>query len=328
MWISNTATTLMLLPIAIAVLDQSKDDSLTIPLLLGVCYAASIGGMGTPIGTPPNAAFVSIYHDYTGRDTGFLDWMKIGIPLVVLLLPVAGFWLTRKLKSEEEVQLPGLGKWRQVEIRTMIIFALIALAWMTRKGPGGGWSQMLGLETASDADVAIIGAVLLFLIPSGEKKGEKLMDWETAVKIPWGILLLFSGGLVIASAFKDSGLSSAVGSQLANLTDIHPYLLMLLTCLGVTFLTEFTSNTASTLLLLPIIAETVQKSGVFPDIAMLMVPATISASCAFMMPVATAPNAIIYGSRRVPISRMAREGFALNIVFAFIISTYFYFYYI
>ena len=325
MWISNTATTLMLLPIALAVLDEAKDKALTIPLLLGICYAASIGGMGTPIGTPPNAAYVSIYKEYTDRDVGFAEWMKMGIPLVFILLPVAGFWLTRKVKSETEVILPSSGTWRKSEIRTLTVFILIAIAWMTRKDPFGGWQELFGFHTASDADVAIVGAVILFLIPSGDKKGEKLMDWETAVKIPWGILLLFSGGLVIATAFKDSGLSSAVGSQLVGIINFHPFLLMLITCLAVTFLTEVTSNTASTLLLLPIIAETVIKSGVFPDPAILMIPATISASCAFMMPVATAPNAIIYGSQRVSINRMVREGFFLNVIFAFIISTFFYF---
>jgi sodium-dependent dicarboxylate transporter 2/3/5 len=320
---SNTATTLMLLPIALAVLADAKDHRLAIPLLLGICYAASIGGMGTPIGTPPNMAFVVEYQKVTGQDTGFLDWMKMAVPLVFILLPIVGFWLTRKLKSEDVVTLPSSGKWRQIEIRTMLVFGLIVLAWITRKQ----WMVLFDLPTASDADVAIIGAVLLFLVPDGEGQGGKLMDWQTAVKIPWGILLLFSGGLVIASAFKESGLSGAVGSQLSYFMQFHPYLLILCTCLMVTFLTEVTSNTASILLLLPIIAETVEKSGTGFDPAVLMIPATISASCAFMLPVATAPNAIVYGSGKLTIGQMAKEGFLLNIIIGFVISTFFYFYF-
>ena len=327
MWISNTATTLMLLPIALAVISQSDDDSLTIPLLLGICYAASIGGMGTPIGTPPNAAYVSINKEYFGADTSFFEWMKMSIPLVIILLPIAGFWLTRSLKAETEVSLPHAGKWRSIEVRTLIVFGFIASAWILRKEPFGGWQEWFNLPKASDADVALLGAVSLFLIPSGEGRGQKLLDWQTAVKIPWGILLLFSGGLVIAAAFKEVGLSRAVGSQLSHFIEFHPFFVILCTCLMVTFLTEVTSNTASTLLLLPIIAEMVQASDVIENPAILMIPATISASCAFMLPVATAPNAIIYGSEKVPISRMAREGFGLNLLAALVISTYFYFYF-
>lgn len=327
MWISNTATTLMLLPIALAIISQSEDDHLTVPLLLGICYSASIGGMGTPIGTPPNAAFVSIYQEYFGKDTSFMDWMKMAIPLVLILLPIAGFWLTRNVGETAEVKIPHSGKWRQEEIRTLIVFLFIAAAWILRKEPFGGWQTWLGLPKASDADVALLGVVLLFLIPNGEKSGERLLDWETAVKIPWGILLLFSGGLVIAFGFKEVGLSTAIGSQLSSFIEFHPFVVILCTCLMVTFLTEVTSNTASTLLLLPIIAETVKVSEVIDNPSMLMIPATISASCAFMLPVATAPNAIIFGSQKVSINRMAREGFILNIVAAFAISTYFYFYF-
>lgn len=327
MWISNTATTLMLLPIAVAVLSQTEDDSLTLPLLLGICYAASIGGMGTPIGTPPNAAFISEYKKAAGKDVDFISWMKMAIPLVLILLPVAGFMLTRKMKSTEEVKLPHSGKWRQEEIRTLIVFTIIALAWVFRKAPGGGWSGSLGFPNASDADVALLGVVLLFLVPNGEGKGERLLDWESAVKIPWGILLLFGGGLTIATGFKEVGLSAAVGKQLAALIEFHPYLLILIICVSVTFLTEVTSNTASTLLLLPILGETALASDLIKDPAVIMIPATISASCAFMLPVATPPNAIIFGSGKVTIKQMAKEGVILNFVAAFIISTFFYFMY-
>ena len=327
MWISNTATVLMLLPIALAVIHQSDNENLTVPLLLGICYAASIGGMGTPIGTPPNAAYVSISKEYFGHEVGFVEWMKMSIPLVLILLPLVGIWLTRNLKSTTEVSLPHSGQWRPIEIRTMIVFGLIALAWILRKEPFGGWQAWLNLPKASDADVALLGVVLMFIVPSGEKAGEKLLDWATAVKIPWGILLLFSGGLVIASAFKSVGLSAAIGKHLAVLIDFHLFLVILGTCLLVTFLTEVTSNTASTLLLLPIIAETVQASDKIDNPALLMIPATISASCAFMLPVATPPNAIIYSSGKISIRTMASEGFILNILIALISSTFFYFMY-
>ena len=326
MWISNTATTLMLLPIALAVLAQAKDKSLTIPLLLGICYAASVGGMGTPIGTPPNVVFIKEYKESIGLEMSFFEWMKIGLPLVLILVPLIGFWLTRKMTSKVEVKLPHCGTWRNAEIRTLIVFGLIASAWVFRKAPFGGWSELTGLTTASDADVALMGVVMLFLIPNGDVKGERLLDWASAVKIPWGVLLLFSGGLVIASAFKDVGLSTALAKELATLIQFHPFILILCVCLAVTFLTEVTSNTASTLLLLPILAETALASNIDPKI--LMIPATISASCAFMLPVATAPNAIIYGSEKLSISDMMREGFALNILAAFCISTFFYFLYV
>ena len=327
MWISNTATTLMLLPIALAVIAECKQDQLKVPLLLGIAYSASVGGMGTPIGTPPNVAYISIYNDYFQVDTSFMDWMKMTVPLVFILLPVIGIWLTRKITVNETLMLPPSGTWRSEEIRTMVVFICIAIAWILRKEPLGGWQVWFNLPNASDADVALLGVVVLFLVPSGSNPGEKLMDWKTAIKIPWGILLLFSGGLVIASGFKAVGLSSAVGSQLSEWMHFHPFLLILFTCLAVTFLTEITSNTASTLLLLPIIAETVQASESISNASILMIPATISASCAFMLPVATAPNAIVYGSEKISISQMAREGMIINFLVAGIIATYFYFYF-
>jgi sodium-dependent dicarboxylate transporter 2/3/5 len=280
----------------LAVVSQANDKRLTVPLLLGICYAASIGGMGTPIGTAPNIAYISIYKEYFDKDTGFLQWMTMTIPLVLILLPVVGFWLTRNLTDNTEVQLPHAGKWRTIEVRTLLVFGFIACAWIFRQEPFGGWQTWFNLPNASDANVAILGVVLLFMLPSGEGPGKKLLDWQSAVKIPWGILLLFSGGLVIASAFKSVGLSQALGTQLSYVMQFHPFIIILATCLLVTFLTEVTSNTASTLLLLPIIAEIARVSEVIENPAMIMIPATISASCAFMLPVATPPNAIIFGS--------------------------------
>lgn len=327
MWISNTATTLMLLPVALAIISQSDDPHLSIPLLLGICYSASVGGMGTPIGTPPNVAFIKEYKEVMGTEVNFLEWMSMGVPLVCILIPVIGFFLTRKVKSSTQLSLPDVGAWKNEEIRTLMVFSFIACAWIFRKAPFGGWSKLLGVPKATDADVALLGAVLMFLIPNGEGKGERLLEWKYAARIPWGILLLFSGGLVIASGFKESGLSSALASQLANFIQFHPYLLILCICLAVTFITEVTSNTASTLLLLPILAQTALASDLIDDPRVIMIPATLSASCAFMLPVATAPNAIIYGSQKLTIKDMAREGLILNISIAFIISGYFYLFY-
>jgi sodium-dependent dicarboxylate transporter 2/3/5 len=253
--------------------------------------------------------------------------MSMGLPLVFILIPVIGFVLTRKVKSKTKIVLPQIGAWRTEEIRTLMVFGFIACAWVFRKAPFGGWSEILSVPNATDADVALLGVVLMFLIPNGEGKGERLLEWKNAARIPWGILLLFSGGLVIASGFKESGLSSALATQLAGLIQFHPYLLILCICLAVTFITEVTSNTASTLLLLPILAQTALTSDLIEDPRIIMIPATLSASCAFMLPVATAPNAIIYGSEKLSIKDMAREGVILNIGIAFIISGYFYLFY-
>ncbi len=325
MWISNTATTLMFLPIALAVISQSNDKYFSVALLLGICYASSIGGIGTPIGTPPNAIFISEYKKITNNDYSFLSWMKLMVPLVFILLPIVALIITRKLKSQVEIKLPESGKWRQGEIRTLIVFGFIALAWVLRTEPFGGWSKWFSLPNAGDADVALLGVVLLFLIPNGEVKGERLLDWESAVKIPWGILLLFGGGLTIANAFKDVGLSMAIGKQLSSLINIHPFLLILVICLAITFLSEVASNSATALLIVPILGQMALESKGINSPALLMIPATISASCGFMLPVATPPNAIVFGSGKISIQDMAREGFIIDLVAAFIIALYFYF---
>ncbi len=321
MWISNTATTLMLLPVALAILESSEDKKLTVPLLLGIAYAASVGGIGTPIGTPPNLVFMKVYADTVGEVPGFTDWMKWGVPVVIIFVPVIGLWLTRKLKGKGSYQLPENTPWSSAEVRVIIVFLLTALIWITRKEPFGGWSQLLDLKNASDGSVALLSVVALFLISDG--KGGKLLDWQTANRIPWGILLLFAGGIAIAKAFVVTGLSQIIGDSLSVLTLMPVFLLILSLALCVTFLTEITSNTATTTLLMPILAATALSSKIDPLI--LMVPATISASCAFMLPVATAPNAVIFGSEKITIDRMIREGLILNMIGAIIISCICYF---
>jgi len=326
MWISNTATTLMLLPVALATVESVNDKRLTSALLLGIAYAASIGGIGTPIGTPPNALFMSTYNEVTGNSLGFLDWMKWAIPLVILFIPLAMLWITRDLPKTLNVSVPSTGKWSIIEKRVLWVFAATAILWITRQEPFGGWSQLTGLTTANDASIALLACIAMFIIPDGkvvDGKQGKLLNWETANKIPWGVLLLFAGGICIAKAFGASGLSELIGGYLANVTVLPTIILIALIALSVTFLTEMTSNTATTALLMPILAAAAIAADIDP--ALLMVPAAMSASCAFMLPVATAPNAIVYGSEQVSIQEMVRNGFTLNLIGVGLITTVCYF---
>ncbi len=322
MWISNTATAIMLLPVALAVASQAKDKQLAVPLMLSIAYAASIGGIGTPIGTPPNLVFMQVYEQQFNKNISFTQWMSWGIPVVLCMIPMTWLWLTRKLSYSGGFNMPDVGKWSTIEKRVMIVFALTATAWITRKEPFGGWSSWLDLPTANDASVALIAVIFMFIIPAGGKdekhKGEKLLDWETASTIPWGILLLFGGGITLAKAFGASGLSTTLAENLSELSTLPILAMIFAICLGVTFLTETTSNTASTVLLMPILAATAMGSNIDPKL--LMIPAAISASCAFMMPVATAPNSIVYASGLFTTRTMAREGFILNICGAVIIT--------
>lgn len=320
MWISNTATTLMLLPVALAVLDNAER-RLAIPLLLGIAYAASIGGIGTPIGTPPNLVFMQVYADQFGDPPTFPEWMSLGLPVVILLVPIAGLWLTRGVRLHQSVELPPVGAWTPMEKRVLIVFSLTALAWITRRAPFGGWSEWLNLPAANDASVALLAAVLMAMLPAGN--GQRLLRWEAARKIPWQVLILFGAGITIASAFIESGLADRIAEQLTILTAMPTWLMILLICLVVTFLTEVTSNTATSSLLMPLLASAATVMDVNP--MLLMVPAAMSASCAFMLPVATAPNAVIYGSGRITVKDMATAGFFLNLAGAFVISGVCYF---
>ena len=323
MWISNTATTLMLLPVALAVANQAKDKQLAVPLMLSIAFAASIGGIGTPIGTPPNLVFMQVYEQQFNKNIGFTQWMSWGIPVVICMIPLTWLWLTRKLNYAGGFDMPDVGKWSSIEKRVMTVFAITAAAWVTRKEPFGGWSSWLDLPAANDASVALIAVILMFIIPAGfknkDRKNEKLLDWETAITIPWGILLLFGGGITLAKAFSASGLSTTLAENLSHLATLPILAMIFAICLGVTFLTETTSNTASTVLLMPVLAATAIGSNIDPKL--LMIPATISASCAFMMPVATAPNSIVFASGFFTTKTMAKEGVVLNICGAIIITT-------
>ncbi|QFU76968.1 SLC13/DASS family transporter [Halioglobus maricola] len=318
MWISNTATTLMLLPVVLAVLDAApQKEKLAVPLLLGVAYSASVGGIGTPIGTPPNLIFMQVYEETGGDPISFSTWMSWAIPVVVVMVPLMALYLTRNLRGELHVELPSVGTWSSAEKRVMLVFGLTALAWITRSEPFGGWSEWLGLPQANDASVALLAVVAIFIVPNG--KGGQLLTWERAVRIPWGVLLLFGGGICLAKGFVSSGMSEIMGALFTQVDALPLFLLVLLIALVVTFMTETTSNTASTTLLMPILAAAAVGAGLAPEL--MMVPAAMSASCAFMLPVATAPNSVVFGSGLVTTARMAREGFALNLLGAVVIAS-------
>jgi sodium-dependent dicarboxylate transporter 2/3/5 len=316
MWISNTATTLIMLPIALAILKHVDNQKLKVALILGIAYAASVGGVGTPIGTPPNVIFMGIYEEQTGIEYSFLSWMKIGVPVVLLAIPLMALWLTRGIKLEQKIVLPTLGAWRTEEKRTLWVFGLTALAWITRKEPFGGWSSALDVSIAGDSTVALLAVIIMFIIPNG--KGSRLLDWESAKTIPWGMLLLLAGGIALAKGFVASGLSGLLGDWLASFSHLPIVIMMLTVCLIVTYLTEITSNTATATLLMPILAAASIASGYDPKV--LMIPAAMCASCAFMLPVATAPNAIAYGTGEIEIKDMVKEGAILSFIVSCIIG--------
>ena len=320
MWVSNTATTLMLLPVVYAVLDSMEDKiqsaRLAVPLFLGIAYAASIGGLGTPIGSPPNVIFLKVYAEATGSMISFSQWMLWALPVVLIMVPAAGIWLTRNLVSNYSVKIPEVGHWRQEEIRVLLIFGLTALGWITLREPFGGWTTWFNVPSANYAAVALTGVLAMFLVSDG--RGGKLLDWESASKIHWGVLLLFAAGIAIAKAFTATGISAAIGDSLSGVTRLSLIVIIAVVALSVTFLTEITSNTATTTLLMPILAAASLGAGFDP--ALLMLPAALSASCAFMLPVATAPNAIVFGTGKITLEQMAREGFALNIIGTLVIT--------
>jgi sodium-dependent dicarboxylate transporter 2/3/5 len=320
MWVSNTATTLMLLPVAYAVLEGSDTEDginpLAVPLFLGIAYAASIGGLGTPIGSPPNVLFLKFYGEAVGQVPSFGQWMLWALPVVVIMIPLMAIWVTRNLDQGHPLVIPKTGPWRAEEFRVLLVFALTALAWITLREPFGGWSTWLNAPSANYAAVALTAVITLFLIPDGS--GGKLLDWQSASSIHWGVLLLFAGGIAIAKAFSVTGISTAIGDQLSLLTRLSIYFVIILIALSVTFLTEITSNTATTALLMPILSAAALSANMEP--ALLMLPAALSASCAFMLPVATAPNAIVYGTGKIRVQQMARIGFVLNLLGAAVIS--------
>ena len=350
MWISNTATVMMMLPIAMAIIAQldnlmgnKSSVKFSLAVLLGIAYSASTGGMATLVGTPPNLSFARIFHIYFPDlvEISFYKWMLFALPVSIIMLAfIWGFLyiIFRPAKDEWRdvdkhtflTQLKEMGRTTAEQKIVFILFAVLALLWISRididlgvfKIPG--WSNLFPeAKYINDGTVAIFIALILFVIPSSSEKGERLMDWATASKIPWNILLLFGGGFALATGFKESGLSLWFGEHLSGVATLHPFLVILSICLVITFLTELTSNTATTEMILPILAGLAISTGMNP--IMLMIPATMSASMAFMLPVATPPNAIIFGTGRISVSTMARTGLFINLTGALIISLMMYF---
>ena len=313
MWISNTATAMMMLPIAMAVLSKFEGregyDRLGVALMLGIAYAASVGGIGTLIGTPPNIVL-------SGQvDIGFAQWMQAGVPLVVVFVPLIWFYLVRiaspvpggggALDLKQEIE--SLGPMNRGEWIVLCVFALTALGWILRRPV-----LSLVIPQIADATIAMTGALLLFVIPVDWGKKQFAMDFKQALKLPWGILLLFGGGFALADAMESSGLSGWLGAQLGVLSGLPVWLVVLVICAFMAALTELTSNTATTITMLPILAATSKGMGIEP--LQLMIPATMAASCAFMLPVATPPNAIVYASGRVKLAKMFTTGIWMNIM--------------
>jgi solute carrier family 13 (sodium-dependent dicarboxylate transporter), member 2/3/5 len=345
MWLMNTSTTLMLLPIAMALvssmsasgaLNEETERNFAFTLLLGIAYAASIGGTATPIGTAPNALYLSNYvplEEAGAPKMTFLLWMGVGLPFAVLMVPLVWLLLTKVLapvaganpqaKAILDKQAQSMAPMDRAEKSMLALFVLAALMWTTRRdiGLGGGfsipgWWNLMPVPHAKyigDGSVAMFVALLAFVLPSGRRRGQALMDWEHARKMPWDIILLIGGGIAIAEAFRTTGLALAVGLALKPLiSSLGPLALVILVSTAMTFLTEVTSNTAMTSLLLPILLAACQSAGI--DARLLMLPATFSASCAFMLPIATPPNAIVFSSKRISMARMARVGFFVNLL--------------
>jgi len=316
MWISNTASTLMMMPVALAVIGDDERSRLASPLLLGIAWAASIGGMGTPIGTPPNLICITAVEKATGSDISFLEWMRYAVPMVVVILPIAWWLVVRRLGGLAAPRIEAAGRWSAAEVRVLVVFAITALAWTFRTAPLGGWSHLIGVPGASDATIAVAAVLLLHLLPDGD--GGRLLDWETAVSIPWGLLLLFGGGLALGEAFKTSGLAASMGDGLQALSGLPTLLLAAIVCISVTLASEVASNTALANLLMPVMAVAASAAGMAPT--RLMMTTALAASCGFMLPIATAPNAIVVGTGKVDTGAMARLGLILDFAGALTIA--------
>jgi sodium-dependent dicarboxylate transporter 2/3/5 len=335
MWVSNTATAAMMMPIAVAVAAQfaSESEEANAPrsnfgacLMLGIAYAASIGGMGTLIGTPPNVMLAGTLERSYGIQLSFLSWMAFAVPLVALFIPLTWLTLTRFVfplsthdvgtgRAVIAARLEGLGPMTRGERSTAWVFAVTAFAWMTRPV----WADWLAHGALiADSTTAIACAVALFSIPAGT--GERLLDWEWASRIPWDVLLLFGGGFSLAAGFDRSGLASWVGDRLELFHTAPLALFVVVVVFALTLLTEFASNTASAAMALPVLGAAALAIGVSP--LLLCVPAAVAASCAFMLPAATPPNAILFGTGAFTIPQMIRAGFWIDILGTVLISTF------
>lgn len=322
MWVSNSATAIMMLPVAVSVLTlfdrhggADEKHNLGVVLMLAVAYGASIGGLGTLIGTPPNALLAAYMAREHGSAIGFAQWMLLGIPLVAIMLAGAWLILTRlypvargvgtTASQVVDAELEKLGPISRAEVRMTCVFALTALAWVTRPLYG---HFVPGID---DSVIAIVGALALFMVPSGMPEGGRLLAWDDLAGLPWGVLILFGGGLSLAAAMSSSGLANWLGTGMAALASWPVLLILAVSTLAMIFLTELTSNTASAATFLPIGGAVAVGIGLDPLV--LTVPLALAASCAFMLPVATPPNAIVFSSGRISIAQMARAGLWINL---------------
>lgn len=337
MWISNTATAVMMLPIGIAIIHQLKDNPSTNEdenlvfgkaMMLAIAYSASIGGLATLIGTPPNLVLAGVVLDTYGYEITFLQWFMFGFPIALIMLILCWKYLTSIAYKFQQKEFPGgkaeikrllknLGNIGYEEKMVAAVFATTAFFWITRSFL---FDKLL--PELDDTIIAIGFAVVLFLIPSKDKS-QQLMNWEDAVKLPWGIILLFGGGMAIANGFESSGLALWIGNQMTLLAGMITLILVLLLIAAVNFLTEITSNLATTAMLLPVLSPMAITVDLHPFV--LMVGAAVAASCAFMLPVATPPNAVVFGAGYLRIPDMVNKGFVMNIVSIIILTLFVYF---
>lgn len=333
MWVSNTATAMMMLPISLSIISLVESDhamdtgefrtNFALVMLLCLAYACNIGGIGTLIGTPPNALMAGYMLDNYDVEIGFAQWMLIGVPLVVVSLPLVFIVLTKYVFPVRITQIPGgraviarelreAGPMTRSEKMVAIVFTLTAMCWIFRP------LMQEAIPFISDTGIAITGAVVMFLLPEDFRRGAFVLNWEDAKKLPWEVLILFGGGLSLAAAITSTGLAEWIGNGLSVLDWMPIMILVFFSLLVIIFLTEVTSNTATAAAFLPILASVAIAMG--QDPLLLAIPAAIGASCAFMLPVATPPNAIVYGSGLVSIPKMARAGLVFNIMMVFIIT--------
>lgn len=337
LWVSNTATTIMILPIGLAVLGclgSQKNHRFNTALMLGIAYASSIGGVATLIGKPTNMIFIGQSRNLLPhlKEVSFIEWSLIGVPVAAGFLILTWLYLSflfignnKKDKSIEEAiskDIHSLGKISSAEIRVTIIFLLTVLAWFWRADVRlghtviPGWTTLLGLYDIHDGTIAMIGALALFIVPAkGLNSEERLLDWEWAKRLPWEILLLFGGGFALAESFKTSGLAAWIAGGSSHFKGMPEFWLILSICFATIFLSELMSNTALVAMMMPILAAASGSLGVHPYL--LMIPATIASSLSFMMPVGTPPNAIVYGTGHVQMHQMMKAGLVLNILGAF-----------
>lgn len=339
MWISNTAAAMMMMPIGLAVITQATEMirmdgaqvtlepgrfRFGIALMLGIAYSASIGGVATLIGTPPNAILAGMIERIFGHSVTFLTWFLVGFPLAAVMLLATWLYLVYFASRSEVTRLPGGRELIELELRTLgpvtrqekmvcAVFAVVASGWIVRGLAPGHWLPMV-----QDSTIAIIGGLALFLLPSNLRKREFLLDWPTAVKLPWDVILLFGGGFALANGFADTGLTSWIAGRLSGLEGTEPWLIVAVVVTTVLFLTEVTSNTATASLTLPVVAALAKAFGIHPF--SLMAGVAISASLAFMLPVSTPPNAIVFSTRYISIPTMARIGFGLDLISAVLVT--------